>query len=1299
MLQISVLVNDTVSVLPFRPRAVLLALALGLVFTPLFGAWADKSTGLPLLEYFPAKDLGQGETKWVTLEDQYGRLFVGGKELHVFDGQSWRSFQAGNTYAVQGLAFDESGRLWVGAINEVGYFIEESLGVFKYHSLASHLPKDQQLVGEVWGCAPIGQVVYFICRDKILRWDGTAFQILPYRSTSRLFPLRLEGEYWFHHLETGLYRLGEAGPKLEISAEMLPQTGILGLTRGETGLLVASGYGLYRPGHPPRQVSNDQLSRHITDNRLASFAQLPDGNYAFGTLNGGTTISSKAGVPLRILDTSDGLPTRYIAPFRTDSSGYLWGGTPSGIINLEGTGRMSVFNALNGLKGGVRRLVRMPDSQLLALTLEGVFQLTETQTNGGQFQQLPQLKATYFHLLPVDHGVLLSRHGGIDFFDGTSVRTILSLTGSAAYLAHPVRADPDTFYILESSGLYRLTRQPDRSYAHAFLTKLPDNGFAMHEDFAGRLWISTISQGAFTYDPATQQLSPVVNPANGKPLSGLVSIIGRTGDILLLGNGCMLQAKPDGTNLKALSGMPAINPLVALQTSDGQGLLVTFKRVVVAGNATEGLGILTVGASQQVQWRELDVPALGTIGSVNTMEFTRENDRPILWMGGGTGALRLDYDTLHPVQNPTPPFVQLDRLNAGQVTDASGFSFSFQHHRLHFHVFTGEYTRTKDWLVQTRLGNAEWSAPAKRRSFEFSNLSEGNYRFEVRSVNPAGLASEPAVFAFRILPPWYRSTWAFAGYAATLGLAVVTVIRVRERRIRARNHELEALVTIRTAELVKANAAKDEFLAGISHEIRNPMNGVIGIADNFRTDGLDQESRRKFSLLRQCATHLSSLLEDILDFSKVQAGAVEIEAKPFDLPELMDSIAAMTAAESEKRGIPVEIAISPAVPAQLVGDPKRVRQILLNFVSNALKFSGRGQVSVTVWCKTVSPASTEVIFAVSDEGPGISPGEQKRLFTRFERGAAAQQGRVPGTGLGLALCKGLAEKMGGRIWLESEPGRGSCFSFSAPFVIAEGTSPASAGPAAAAPDRTKAALVVDDQEYNRVVLTDLLESLGFTVHNAGDGTAALALAGREDFDAVFLDYNLPGLSGPEVARGIRALPNKSAGAIIMATTAFSTPEKRNQCLAAGMNAFLGKPVTMERLRKTLSAARSPDAAPGPAPRPAGGLANLRLLANKKGVLFAEELALYLSEFEVEFDQLNTVVRQEDAAATAHYAHLLYGRSAFIGERELEQILRKIEADSALGHWDRVRLLLTDLTTRVAGLRVRLASSDPVAPPA
>jgi signal transduction histidine kinase/CheY-like chemotaxis protein len=603
--------------------------------------------------------------------------------------------------------------------------------------------------------------------------------------------------------------------------------------------------------------------------------------------------------------------------------------------------------------------------------------------------------------------------------------------------------------------------------------------------------------------------------------------------------------------------------------------------------------------------------------------------------------------------------------------------------------------------VQTRVApHGDWSVPSRRLSQDLSNLSEGNYQLEARTVNPAGQTSIPAVFSFRILPPWYRSKGAYASYGLLLAAGVWLTIRVRERRSRTQQEALENTVRLRTAELVKANAAKDEFLASVSHEIRNPMNGVIGISESLPTVGLDPESQRKFGLLRACADHLASLLEDLLDLSRMQAGVVEIESRPFDLHALVDSVAAMTAADSEQRRIPVEIAVSPGVPRHLRGDPRRIRQILLNFVSNALKFSGRGTVEVTVWCQPAGPGRTEVFFAVADEGPGISAEEKQRLFRRFERGAAARGGRVAGTGLGLALCKGYAEKMGGRIWLESEPGRGSCFNFSVPLQLAPepDEQPTAAAPATHAP--AGRALVVDDQEYNRVVLADLLARFGYAVDTVGDGTEAMALATRHEYALVFLDYDLPGLGGLDVARGLRALPGGSARARIFATTAFNTPEKQRECREAGMDAFLGKPVTPDRLRKALVAARVIVAAAEEKPAPdSDGLANLRLLATKKQVRFADEVALYLAEMQEEVGLLEEAIRNRHNADGARYAHRLCGRFNFIHEKELAGLCRRLEENSTKGRWPELQTLWPRFLTSIAALRARLVSSGPAVPPA
>lgn len=1290
--------------LPNRLRMAVLILSLSLADRVVFGAWRDKTAGQPLVENFSSKAIGKDGYMWITLQDKLGRLFVGGNQLHVYDGQTWLSFSVSNTYALRALAFGDGGRLWAGASNEVGYFTEESLGKFAYHSLTQHLPKEERLFGFVWSCAPVGSSIYFFCSDKIMRWDGAAFRSWLYGGKSRLFPLSLNNEPWFHHLDTGLYRVTESGPQLEVPNTMLPDCEILGLARDAEGLLLVSANGLFRTGTPPVRVSSDGLNKFLADSRPAGVATLPSGNFAIGTVNKGMAMVARNGELLRILDTTGGLPTRAVFSITPDADGNAWCATPDGTFHLEINGYATLYGSANGLKGQVVVDLKSDDSRFFALTREGVFQLVPSTSKGGSFEQLLQMTLRYNDLLPFHGGLMLARHGGVDFFDGISVRPIFTQSTKTILFSQPSRLNPNCFYLSEYPSLGRLVAQPDGSFIHTQFLELPDACTSMHEGPTERLWIGTPGKGAFTYEPTENILSPTNDPATGKPFEGRVSISGSNQHILFFHNSRVLLARPDGTGLRVLEGLPALDFVATQPIPGNQGNLVAFNHANATNTASQGVGILVIDRTGNPQWQELDIPALGTIGLLRLLRFSKEDNRSILWIGGSEGLLRLDYDTVSALQKPAVPVIRLDPVHSSRTRKEGELVFPFQNHRLSFRIFIGDYTRSKDWLLQSRLGSGpgEWSTSSPRRLFEFSNLSEGDYRFEVRTANSAGLTSEPAVFAFRILPPWYRSNGAYAGYTALFGLLVFIFIRIRERGIRLHNQELGNLVDIRTEELVKASAAKDEFLAGISHEIRNPMNGVIGIAETFRTETLDADSRHKFDLLRLCASHLASLLEDILDFSRLQADAIELEAKRFELVELVASITAITAAESEMRGIPVKIAVASTVPANLTGDPRRIRQILLNFVGNALKFSGRGEVNVTVWGKAIGSQQTEVTFAVLDDGPGISLGEQKRLFTRFERGAAAQQGRVSGAGLGLALCKGLAEKMGGRIWLESEPGHGSCFYFSACFATTETVTPPSPDAGQSAIGLGQSALVVDDEEYNRIVLTDLLEALGFIVQSAADGPTALALARHQTFDVACLDYDLPGMNGLETSRAIRALPNHSAGALIVATTAFTSPEKRAQCTAAGMNAFLGKPVTMERLRKILSTAHNdgntlPRPVSGPSPAALDPLVSLRLIAKRKGTSLATELALYFSELNIELQQLNAALVQENAAAAGRYAHLLYGRCAFIAEKQMEQTMRKIEVAGETGQWNEARILRGNFETQLAGMQLRMASADPVAP--
>ncbi|MDZ4805319.1 MAG: hypothetical protein SGI90_10705, partial [Candidatus Eisenbacteria bacterium] len=805
----------------------LLITSLGLAGTNLLAAWDATSTGLPPVEIVSAKAMGSDTDKSIVLQDTLGRILVGSGSLLVFDGQSWTAHAKPGGYHLTSLVFGGEGVLWATTIGNLGFFREESLGEFKFHSLLGELPSEARNLGPVWGCAPIGPITYFICWDRLLRWDGRSFQISPFPTKRRLAPLKIGTEYWLQHLETGLYRLTETGPELKFTADQLPHPLILGLFRDETGVITVSNDGLQRPGQT-KPLSPTEFNQYLTQHKVSSFEELPNGNLLVGTLSGGLVLTDRSGRIIRIwADSGSGLPGRTIIGLATDSSGEVFGTTPTDFFHFPATGEETVFNALNGLKGQVVNSFAFCKSGLYAATDDGTYRLATAAGGRASFEAIPELAARYSHMVAYGDGLLLARFGGVDWFDGEVTRPAYKVDANSALHITPSRVHQGTFFVTEIAGIARLTQQADGSFERTRFLELPDTASSLHEDPTGRLWIGTTVHGAFCYDPATGQLVSINDPASGQPMAGPVQIVGANTRVLFFLNGRVLQANEHGRQLRVLPGLPALIPSVIQPWTKTGDVLLAYQRPASTGGPLHGAGVISFSGDGVASWRELDLPALDAIGSIRTAVFSEENQQPILWLGGMEGVLRLDYDQIPTSRAPSAPIIRM----AGMLPDFSSDGiplYPFKEHHLRFRVFTGDYLTGKGSRFQSRLGDGTegWSEAAAGRSFDYTNLSEGIYRFEVRAINTAGMTSVPSNFTFRILPPWYRSTWAFAGYTTALLLAVFGFIRVRERRIRLRNQELESLVEVRTAELVKASAAKDEFLAGVSHEIRNPMNGV-----------------------------------------------------------------------------------------------------------------------------------------------------------------------------------------------------------------------------------------------------------------------------------------------------------------------------------------------------------------------------------------------------------------------------------------------------------------------------------------
>jgi signal transduction histidine kinase len=392
-----------------------------------------------------------------------------------------------------------------------------------------------------------------------------------------------------------------------------------------------------------------------------------------------------------------------------------------------------------------------------------------------------------------------------------------------------------------------------------------------------------------------------------------------------------------------------------------------------------------------------------------------------------------------------------------------------------------------------------------------------------------------------------------------------------EKRIRDRTDQLEEAMRVAQA----ANQAKSEFLANISHELRTPMNGVIGMLDMALDRELSQEVAEQLQTAQSCAYSLLSLLNDLLDLSKIEAGKMTLEKIPLDLRSLLADCIKAHQPKAAENSVVLSAEVSPDVPEHISGDPLRLRQIVANLLSNAVKFTEHGSVDVRVGGEFVHPGHFLVEIAVQDSGTGIPADKLLSIFDKFTQANRSVSRKFGGTGLGLAITRSLVELHGGEVKVESELGRGTTFTVTVQCDSADGTGapqeliPAASVPLTALSGSAARILVVEDNHVNQKVVTAVLRKRGFSIELANDGQEALSKLEKSDaFDLVLMDVQMPVLDGLETTRLIRREPRWSELPII-AMTAHAMNGDRERCLEAGMNGYISKPVHPSLLLSTV----------------------------------------------------------------------------------------------------------------------------------
>jgi signal transduction histidine kinase/BarA-like signal transduction histidine kinase/ligand-binding sensor domain-containing protein len=1143
------------------------------------GQGMSSEAGRPYyVQRYTPQEYGQNEQNWSIAQDERGLIFVANRSgVLEFDGREWRHHDIPNVFA---RSLDAArGEVCVGGYGEIGCFVSDSLGVLGYQSLSHEIPEQHRDFADVWTTHITNFGVVFQSFQRLFIWNGGRMTV--YETSARYHKafhvnerliIREEGVGLVELRSDGIYSLGWGDQFADERIDAL-------ISDGYNGFVIATrNKGLMKWNGSDLVSFKTDIDYYIFSNRLYHGIRILNKYIVLTTTAGSVFIIDDYGVLVTVLDSNIGLENHeFVLDVILDEQGGLWLALDTSVFRVDLISPLTFLGQENGLEGTVYDVQRHMGvlhvaTSLGLFKLRAVGEIENDRTAGPAFQRAMPLNQQVWGMRSTRDALLVAANDGVYELKNGRHRLVVPERAFSVALSD---RDSTLAYVGLKSGL-GLLRLADGGWTMEGMVEGLDIGQVLFADEGsdGRIWLSTLADGALSVRLEGLQIVEHrrYGVDDGLP-EGVAQVFPYRGGLALQTvDGIYLIDEENDVFMR-----DSDFDLIMKDEVDGR-YVVNYSRTGDVWTISDG----KISIHRRENDSLVDVtPTALRLGGVPPRRLYLDSDG-VAWIAIDQGLLRFDPRIEKDYDVPYRALVRSvvrrgqELIYGGSATH--GFAIPeilHSQNSLRFVVSAAtfnlpEATRYQTWLEGFDDGWSEWTADAYK---EYTNLPEGRYRFHVRALNVHGVISETDTFAFVVLPPWYRTWWAYTLYVFLAAGLLWSYGRwrlrahlkemERERRVR---EDLEmANVRLREANerLHHADKLKDDLLANTSHELRTPLTAILGFASVLEEELVGEHSEFA-SRINRSGQRLLDSVNSLLDMARLQADTIDFEPTTFDLAATVNAICAPLRKEAAEKGLFLSI-MPEDLQVHVALDRHSLQRIVSNLVGNAIKFTNTGGV-----CVFLDHDDENVFLTIQDTGIGIREEFLPHLFDQFQQESSGYSRSHEGSGLGLAITNRLVTLLGGEINVETRRGQGTSFTVRLPRSTSEEMRRATYMPSRLHGRRM---LLVTDRKQDSADLTDALSRLTHLDVAYGKDEAA-GFATRDAYDIVLVDVAIALWSDGRLIPVLRS--NRSMQeAVFIGVAGGAGSEDRERVRQAGFFDVISRPYTRQRILLTLDAAIDP----------------------------------------------------------------------------------------------------------------------------